>query len=84
MLELIHRDGKKEGDFIINGERYTRTPQPVYDSQFVYAESGILRVNDGVEAFEVDFTGNLPVFTEPYPIDPSDLEKRAKNIQETY
>jgi hypothetical protein len=48
----------------IDGEPVTFGQRPVYDGPFVHQADGILTVNDGNQGFVIDFTGDLPVYSE--------------------
>lgn len=51
----------------IDGEEITFGDWPVYDGPFVHQSEGVLRVNDGRQGYEIDFSGDLPVFREWTP-----------------
>jgi hypothetical protein len=40
---------------------------PIYDSEFVRQTPGILQVHDGRQGWQIDFTGDLPVYSEWQP-----------------
>jgi hypothetical protein len=40
---------------------------PIYDSEFVRQTPGILQVHDGRRGWQIDFTGDLPVYSEWKP-----------------
>ncbi|MCH8474936.1 MAG: hypothetical protein LAT55_06880 [Opitutales bacterium] len=51
----------------IDGEKITFGDWPVYNGPFVHQADGVLRVNDGRRGYEIDFSGDLPVFRDYTP-----------------
>jgi len=50
-------NGKKQ-----NWDKFTKGA--VYDSPFLKIKDGIMKVSDGMEGYEIDFRGNVPLFKE--------------------
>ena len=62
------RHGHRAAHTEINGERFELGQRPVFDGPFVHQADGVLRVNNGREGFEIDFTGDLPVYRDWSPV----------------
>ncbi|MGC9454086.1 MAG: hypothetical protein ACP5HU_04405 [Phycisphaerae bacterium] len=63
------RHGNRPPHVSIDGEEVTFGDWAVYDGPYVQQDDGVLRVNDGRDGFEIDFTGDLPVYR---PYDPTE------------
>ena len=63
-IDLLYQPEAREAQLYVDDILQTRAPQPIYDSPHVYAESGVLRVSNGIEGFQIDFRGELPVFSD--------------------
>ena len=46
----------------VNGESTDLNDWPLYDSPYITCQNSVLTVNDGETGFEVDFSGDLPVY----------------------
>ena len=62
-LSAGYQSSERAASFSVNDEPRIWSAQPIYDSPYVHAESGILRVSDGRESYQIDFTGEQPVFS---------------------
>lgn len=56
--------GNRAADAVIDGERVNLADWPIYGGPFVQQTPGVLTVSDGRNAFRIDFTGDLPVYSE--------------------
>ncbi len=61
------RHGNKTPNVKIDGEEISFGDWPVYDGPYIRQEDGVLRVHDGTDGFEIDFTEDLPVYSEWKP-----------------
>ncbi|MFP4157518.1 MAG: hypothetical protein ACLFU4_07870 [Opitutales bacterium] len=62
-LSAKYQSSERSAALKVNDRLRTWPDQPIYNSPYVYAESGILRVSDGRDTYQIDFTGDLPVFS---------------------
>ena len=60
--------GNRAAHAAINGEDVELGQRPVYDGPFIQQQNGVLRVNNGSEGFEIDFSGDLPVYRDWSPV----------------
>ncbi len=58
------RHANRTAKVTIDGTELEFGNWPVYDGPFIQQADGILAVNDGTRGFVVDFTGDLPVYSE--------------------
>lgn len=58
------RHANRTADASINGAELEFGNWPVYDGKLIKQANGILTVNDGNQGFTIDFSGDMPVYSE--------------------
>ncbi len=61
-IQLRYQEGKGEADVAIDGTAVSTAGWAVYGGPLVRADKGVLEVSDGKEGYQVNFTGDLPVY----------------------
>ena len=56
--------GNQAADAVLNGKKVDFSSLNIYSGPYVYQVPGLLNVSDGDHYFEIDFTGDIPVYSD--------------------
>ncbi|TVR16671.1 MAG: hypothetical protein EA401_01050 [Planctomycetota bacterium] len=66
-LKVSHQPGERHAQTHIDDQLLTFVDWPVFSGPYFSLDDGVLRAWDGSDGYQVDFTGDLPVYSEWSP-----------------